>query len=126
MAKLSEEAKKIMVEVYPALIVTASKKGKPNVAPKGSFRVLDDDHVGFVEMALPPARTFANLRENPQISVLFFDPGTCKGCRVWGKAEIFESGKLVDEYKAWFASKGAADVVPKYVVTVAVEEEIIF
>ncbi len=50
MAKLSEEAKKIISEVHPALVATASKDGKPNVSPKGSFRVLDDEHVIFIEM----------------------------------------------------------------------------
>jgi hypothetical protein len=40
MAKLTGEAKKIIGEVGPALIATASKDGKPNVSVKGSFRVL--------------------------------------------------------------------------------------
>ena len=39
MAKLSEKAKKIMAEVFPALIVTAGKKGKPNVVPKYVVKV---------------------------------------------------------------------------------------
>ena len=32
MAKLSEEAKKIIGEIHPGLIATASKDGKPNVS----------------------------------------------------------------------------------------------
>ncbi len=101
MAKLSEEAKKMIKEVIPALVATASKKGKPNVSPKGSFRVLDDEHVAFAEMASP--NTIANLKENPQVAVLVFDPDTWGGCRISGKAEILESGDLVDSFKAQFA-----------------------
>ena len=65
MAKLSEEAKKIISEVHPAQVATANKDGKPNVSAKGSFRVLDDEHVIFADLNSP--RTVANLRENPQI-----------------------------------------------------------
>jgi len=101
MAKLPEEAKKIISRVLPAFIATASKKGKPNVSPKGSFRVLDDEHVVFAEMASP--RTIANLRENPQVSAMVFDPATWGGCRIWGKAEIIDSGPLFDSFKAEFA-----------------------
>ncbi len=45
MAKLTEEAKKLIGETGPALVATASKDGKPNVSLKGSFRVLDDEHI---------------------------------------------------------------------------------
>jgi predicted pyridoxine 5'-phosphate oxidase superfamily flavin-nucleotide-binding protein len=101
MAKLPEEAKKIISGVVPAFVATASKNGKPNVSPKGSFRVLDDEHVVFAEMASP--QTIANIRENPQVSVLVFDPDTWGGCRVSGKAQIIESGELLDSFKAQFA-----------------------
>jgi uncharacterized protein len=101
MAKLPEEAKKIISGVVPAFVATASKNGKPNVSPKGSFRVLDDEHVVFAEMASP--QTIANIRENPQVSVLVFDPDTWGGCRISGKAQIIESGELLDSFKAQFA-----------------------
>ena len=90
MAKLSEEAKKIIGEFGPALIATASKSGKPNVSPKGSFRVLDDEHVVFANIASP--RTMGNLKENPQLTAIMLDRSSRKGCRVWGKAEILDSG----------------------------------
>ena len=117
MAKLSEEAKKIIAEIHPALIATASKAGKPNVSPKGSFQVLDDEHVVFADIASP--RTMANLRENPQVSVIVYDPATRNGCRIWGKAEILESGDLVDTFSSEFA-KMKMNV--KGVVKIAVEE----
>ena len=117
MAKLSEEAKKMINEVHPALIATASKKGKPNVSPKGSFRVLDDEHVVFADIASP--RTMANLRENPQVSVMVYDAATRKGCRIWGKTEILESGDLVDAFNAEFATR---KMKIKGVVKITVEE----
>ena len=121
MAKLSEEAKKIISEVHPALVATASKDGKPNVSPKGSFRVLDDEHVIFTDQGR--LYTLANLRENPQVSAIVFDPSTRQGCRIWGKAEILESGELFDTLSAQAASRG---MTVQHIVIVAVEEVVTF
>lgn len=121
MAKLSEEAKKIISEVHPALVATASKDGKPNVSPKGSFQVLDDEHVIFTDMASP--RTVANLRENPQISVIVFDAANHKGCRIWGRCEILDSGELFDKVTAALAQR---NVKARNVVKVAVGEVVTF
>lgn len=117
MAKLSEEAKRLIGAVHPALVATASKDGKPNVAPKGSFRVLDDEHVIFVEGG--QLYTLTNLRENPQLAAIVFDPATSKGCRIWGKAEIVDSGDLFDTISAEFA---AMKMKVSQLVKVAVEE----
>ena len=121
MAKLSEVAKKIIGDIRPGLVATANKDGKPNVSAKGTFRVLDDECVAFNDFNSP--RTIANLRENPQLSVIVFDPATRKGCRIWGKAEILDSGDLFDTISAEFAARGRK---LNHLVKVAVEEEVIF
>ena len=120
MARLSEEAKKIINEVHPAHVATASKQGKPNVSSKGSFRVLDDEHVGFADINSP--RTVANLRENPQVSVIIYDPATRKSCRIWGKAQIIESGELFDTFSAQFEPR---KIKVNNVVKITVDEEAI-
>ncbi|MFC1871500.1 pyridoxamine 5'-phosphate oxidase family protein [Chloroflexota bacterium] len=117
MAILSNEAKKIIAEFGPALIATASKSGKPNVSPKGSFRILDDEHVIFANVA--SQRTIANLKENPQLTAIILDRSTRKGCRIWGKAEILASGDLFDSISAEYAVR---DMKVKHVVRVTVEE----
>ncbi len=117
MAKLTEEAKKIIGEFGPALIATASKDGKPNVSPKGSFRVMDDDHVVFANIASP--RTMANLKENPQLTAIIFDRSTRKGCRIWGKAEVLNSGDLFDSISKEFAPQ---KMTVKSVVVVTLDE----
>jgi predicted pyridoxine 5'-phosphate oxidase superfamily flavin-nucleotide-binding protein len=121
MAKLSEEAKKIISEFGPALIATASKDGKPNVSPKGSFRILDDEHVVFANIASP--RTLTNLKENPQLTAIVFDRSTRKGCRIWGKTEIVDSGDLFDTISTEYAPRG---MKVKHLVMVAVEEAVTF
>ena len=109
-------------ELGPGLVATASKDGKPNVAPKGSFRVLDDEHVGFIEQGR--LYTLANLRENPQLSALVFDRATRKGCRIWGRmVEILDSGDLFDAISTEYAAR---NIQVKQVVKVAVEEVLTF
>lgn len=121
MAKLTEEAKKLIAEIHPGLVATASKDGKPNVSTKGSYRVLDDGHVAFADVNSP--RTVANLRENPQISVIVVDASTRHGCRIWGKAEVLDSGDLFDTFST---SLGAKGMKVKHVVKIAVEEVMTF
>jgi len=117
MTKMSEEVKNCVAQIRPSLIATCSKAGKPNVSPKGSFRVLDDEHVVFAEIRSP--RTIANLKENPQVVAIVFDPATRKGCRIWGKAEILTSGALFDETSKELAAR---NMQINHVVKVAVEE----
>ena len=121
MAKLTEEAKKLIKELYPGLVATASKDGKPNLSAKGSFRVLDDEHVAFADIASP--RTMANLKENPQISVMVFSNEPRKGCRIWGKAEIVDSG---DQFDAISSEYGAKGMKVKHLIKINVEEVVTF
>lgn len=117
MAKINETAKNLLAEIHPAMVATASKNGKPNVSAKGSLRFLDDEHVIFADVASP--RTIANIKENPQVSVICLDPANRKNCRIWGTAEVIESGPLFDEVAGAMAAR---NMKPKHVVKVKVDE----
>lgn len=117
MTKLTDEAKKAIAEIRPSLVATAAKNGKPNVSAKGSFRVLDDEHVVFADIASP--RTVANIRENPRVAVICLDAAKRKGCRIWGQGTVLDSGELFDQLTAEYAEK---NMQVKNVVKVAVEE----
>ncbi|MBA7617535.1 hypothetical protein ES703_24850 [subsurface metagenome] len=121
MAKLSDEVKKIINEVRPAMVATASKDGRPNVSPRGSFRILDDEHVIFTEGGR--LYTLANLRENPKVSAIVYNAETRQGCRIWGRAEILESGELFDKIAAEASARG---ITINHLVKVAVDEAITF
>jgi len=116
MGKLDETAKMLIGEIRPALVATASKSGKPNVSAKGSFRVLDDDHVAFNDMNSP--RTVANLKENPQVSIICMDSNR-RSCRIWGTAEVLDSGPLYDEAVVAMAAR---NMKPKHIVSVKDDE----
>lgn len=116
MGKLDETAKTLIQEIRPALIATADKNGKPNVSAKGSFRVLDDDHVAFTDVNSP--RTIANLKENPQVNIICLDSNR-RSCRIWGTAEVLDSGPLYDEAAAAMAAR---NMKPKHVVSIKVDD----
>ncbi len=123
MAKLSEEVKEIIGEFGAVSIATANKAGMPHVSPRGTFRilpdvrVLDDEHVVFVNIGT--RRVEANLKENPQLFAVIMHRSSLKGCRIWGKAEILDSGALFDSIKAEFEPRG---VEVYAIVKVTVEE----
>jgi len=117
LALMSETIKQIITEIRPGIIATANKDGKPNVSAKGSLRVLDDEHVIFADMSSP--RTTANLRENPQVSILIFHPKTMRGCRIWGKAEVMDSGDVFENLRSEY---DARNIKVNHVIKIAVEE----
>jgi uncharacterized protein len=121
MTILSEEAKALIKDTHPGFIATASVSGRPNVSPKGSLRVLDDEHVVFADIHSP--NTIANLVENPQVAALVFEPSTRHGCRVWGPAEIISSGELFDQINAELSSR---NMQARHIVVVSVDEFMVF
>ena len=121
MEKLSEDLKNAITKIKPAMVATVNSAGQPNVSPKGSLRVLDDQHLAFAEIRSP--QTINNLRENPQVSMIGFDPPTRKGWRVWGKMEeILTSGDLYEQFSSDYAGTGKVN----YVATILVQEGIVF
>ncbi len=121
MAKLTEDMKRMISETRPALVATASKTGKPNVSAKGSFSILDDEHISFADIRSP--RTMANLKENPQVAAIVFNPATGKGCRIWGKAEIISSGDLLERVRKEYATR---NMKVNNIVKITVEDALIF
>jgi predicted pyridoxine 5'-phosphate oxidase superfamily flavin-nucleotide-binding protein len=121
MTKLSEEAKALIKDTHLGFIATASASGRPNVSLKGSLRVLDDEHIVFADIHSP--NTFANLKENPLVAAMVFEPSTRHGCRVWGSVEILSSGELFDQTNAELANR---NMKANHLVVVSVEEFVVF
>lgn len=98
-------------------VATADKTGRPNLGPKGSTRVLDENTIYFAEVTA--GQTLANLRENPRAAIVAVDVKNRHGYRFVGTARIIEEGELLERAKEQLASFG---LIPKAVVTVTVEE----
>jgi uncharacterized protein len=77
---LTPDMKRIIEEQRLGFVATASLDGTPNVSPKGTFAVLDDQTIAFGEIRSPG--TIRNLKANPRIEVNFVDAFVRKGYRL--------------------------------------------
>jgi predicted pyridoxine 5'-phosphate oxidase superfamily flavin-nucleotide-binding protein len=100
-------------------VATASKSGEPNVTPKGTVRVLDDQHVVFADLF--SLKTRANLEQNPRVAVTVIDPTTAQGYQIKGQTELLTSGPLFDEMTAQLAKSPKALPPMHYLVKITVE-----
>ncbi len=107
------------VKGKPGWVATASADGMPNVAIKGSLRVLDDDHLVFADLF--SLKTRKNLEENPKIAVMVSEAESRTGYIFKGTAELVSSGPLFDQTAAGVKSHNAKLPTPKYAVKITVE-----
>jgi uncharacterized protein len=102
MPVLSEEMKRVVRAQRLGYVATVSPEGRPNVSPKGSVAVWDDDHLIFADIESP--HTIRNLESNPHVEVNVVDPEVRKGFRFSGTAKVLRTGdqywKILDHYKA--------------------------
>jgi predicted pyridoxine 5'-phosphate oxidase superfamily flavin-nucleotide-binding protein len=117
MAKITEEMKTLIKE-QQAFIATATPDGIPSIAPKGSTRVLDEEHIIFSESA--GKRTYENIKKNPRVAIVVCDRAQMKCLRFSGKAEIVKSGPLFEKSVESMKKMGAPP--PQAVIKVKVEE----
>ena len=90
MGILTEDMKRLVDEQQLGFHATVCPDGSPNLSPKGSTRVWDDDHLYFADICSP--QTIANVRAGSLIEVNVVDPFLRKGYRFKGRAVIHEPG----------------------------------
>src|SRR5262249_27429129 len=90
MGILTADMQRLVSEQQLGFHATVCPDGSPNLSPKGSTRVWDDDHLFFADVCSP--RTIANLRAGSLIEVNVVDPFVRKGYRFKGRAVICEPG----------------------------------
>jgi hypothetical protein len=85
----------------PCLIGTASRDGWPQISPKGSVLVLDDETLAYWERVRRTAQ--ANVSENARVVVWYRNPAKADqlprgaALRFYGTASTHESGALADQ-----------------------------
>ena len=85
---------------YPCLVATNGPDG-PNISPKGSMVVYDDNHLAYWERSKRQA--LVNLGHDKRICVMYANfkaqrDGVLESgfLRFWGTAELHESGPIHD------------------------------
>jgi predicted pyridoxine 5'-phosphate oxidase superfamily flavin-nucleotide-binding protein len=119
MAMLTEDMKRVIREQRLGYVATVCPDGTPNLSPKGTTTVWDDDHLVFADIRSP--RTIANLKQNPSIEINVVDWFTRKGYRFKGIATVLESGSLFDELVSFYGKQGLSDAPRRIQCVVMVE-----
>src|ERR1039458_4887751 len=93
MAKIPKEVQEFL-KGKMAWVATASSDGMPNTTPKGSVKIIDEEHIVFADLF--SKKTRENLQTNPKVAVTVADMTTYKGYQIKGSAELLESGPRFD------------------------------
>ena len=88
MVKISNEIKQFLERQKLGFVATVSPNNSPNVSPKGTIMVWDDENLVFADIRSP--KTISNLEKNPLVEVNVVDPILRKGYRFKGKCRILK------------------------------------
>ena len=102
--KLTDEMMTVVREQRLGFVATVNSDGTPDLSPKGTFEVLDDEHLMFLDIRSP--HTITNVRRGSAVEVNFVDPFVRKGFRFFGRAEVLqpsseEARTLVSKTPNW-------------------------
>ena len=118
MGMLTGDMKRVVSEQRLGFVATVCPDGTPNLSPKGTTAVWDDDHLVFANIR--SAGTLANLRHNPSVEVNVVDPFVRKGYRFKGSATIYDSGPLYDAAIAFYKARGSQVSLIREIVLIRV------
>jgi predicted pyridoxine 5'-phosphate oxidase superfamily flavin-nucleotide-binding protein len=119
MALISQEIRDFVVGKL-GWVGTADSEGIPNLSPKGTVQVLDDQTIIFADLF--SLKTRANLEKNPQVAVAVVEASPPKGYQFKGRAELLTSGPLFETVSKTLKDTGLGLPDPKYVVKITVTE----
>ncbi len=92
MGILTDDMKRIVREQRLGYIATVCPDGTPNLSPKGTTAVWDDDHLVFADIRSP--QSVQNLERNPSVEVNVVDPLVRKGYRFKGQGIVYRAGEV--------------------------------
>jgi uncharacterized protein len=116
MAKLTQEMKDLVAS-QQCFIATVNPDGTPNIGPKRSTRVLDDEHLAYNEVTAK--QTWGNVQHGSTVAIAVVDRERLKGFRFVGSPEVITSGELYEQAVA-AAAKRPGMALPKAVVKIKI------
>ncbi len=118
MVKVPKEVQEFM-KGKMGWVATASPDVTPNATPKGTVRVIDDEHVVFADLF--SRKTRENLLKNPKAAVTVIDEKSHRGYQIKGTAELLTAGELFDQMAAELKKAPMKLPPATYVVKITVE-----
>ena len=93
--EMKENVEVALADGYSCLLGSVSKGGEPQISPKGSVMVYDDDTLAYWERAKRSA--LQNVGENPSVVIYYNHQGNRLRWRFHGKATVYEDGPICQE-----------------------------
>jgi predicted pyridoxine 5'-phosphate oxidase superfamily flavin-nucleotide-binding protein len=92
--RLSPEMQQLVLEQRLGFVATVTSDGRPNLSPKGTTTLWDQERLMFADLASP--RTVENLATNSHIEVNVIDPIARKGFRFKGTGKVYRCGEVFE------------------------------
>jgi len=109
MGILTREIKEFVKQEKLGFVATVCPDGTPNLSPKGTTTIWDDDHLVFADIHSPG--TVANLLVNPSVEINIVDVFIRKGYRFKGIGKVLSEGSLFDEVIAFYKNAGSKYII---------------
>jgi predicted pyridoxine 5'-phosphate oxidase superfamily flavin-nucleotide-binding protein len=106
--RLDADMRRVVQEQSLGFVATVCADGTPNLSPKGTTIVWDDEHLVFLHLHSPG--TVANLATNPSTEINVVDPIARKGYRFKGEAEVLTGGDVHASVLDYFQRERGTDV----------------
>lgn len=117
MAIIDDTMRRMVNEQRLGYVATVCPDGTPNLSPKGTTFVWDDDQLTFADIRSPG--TVANLQSNPAVEINVVDPLSRKGYRFKGTARVLDEGPEFESGITFFKDRGVASPI-RHVVMIRV------
>ena len=92
MGILTDDMKRGVREQRLGFIATVCPEGTPNLSPKGTTTVWDDDHLVFADIR--SLQSVQNIEHHPSVEINVVDPLVRKGYRFKGRGFVHRSDEV--------------------------------
>lgn len=104
MARLTPDMRTVIETHTLGYVASVGSDGTPNLSPKATMLVLDDERIAFGDLRSP--NTVRNLSTQPVVEINFVDVFARKGCRIKGPATYHPKGgeefeNLLPRFSGW-------------------------
>ena len=108
LAVLDDDMKRVVREQRLGYVASVCPDGTPNLSPKGTTAVWDDQHLVFLDLFSPG--TVANIEAgNPVVEINVVDPIRRKGYRFKGPAAVHRDGSVFEDVVQWYEHERGTD-----------------
>ncbi len=119
--RLTEDMKRVINEQRLGFVASVCPDGTPNLSPKGTTTVWDDEHLIFADICSPG--TVANVQQQAVVEINVVDPVARKGYRFKGPAKVYQEGPFFEQALAFYRNRGTTSPI-QHIVLVKVERAV--